>query len=1100
MGLNSLLGQTPLEVEEPTFLPSSPTMEEFKKYTGFPVDLFTGLVPYSYAIYNWELDGLNISLSLNYHSSGIRVSEKAPWVGLGWNLSAGASINRQVRGLPDDGTGGYYDVNANDEIANFLSLDANYANLTQTEKDYVDLFKENAAKGPFDGEPDIYTYSVFGHSGRFLIDTDGTIVLIEGYGVKIEGGITNGFVITDSYGNRFYFNSGDSENMDIFPSGGADDYSYVSGWKLSKITTFKNNSIDFYYSSYAVQVFSTPSEQFRYTQDNTGVKTFNRNVSTGTTYSSGKLLDSIVSPRLKITFGSDTNRQDVGKKLNDVFVEDFNSKEIVHYKFEYQYNPRLLLSSIQRESNGEYLPKTTFTYFGGTFPDYDSKAVDYWGYYNGASSNQSYVPKEYYETFANDWGYANLLADRFPNLNYTRIGVLKEIDYPTGGKMVLEYELNEYGYTGTIPYSSSAPTGNYSTDQVTYLTSCSAPYGDDVTGCTNSSNLITVCDNITFEADLTYSSQSGYNVKTFTAPSSYNGYFFIYANLDGEGDATASFVRLEDMNGNILYNLQNTNATTYPTSTNPINSVVDDNIVVLQEGVVYKLISNVDDDCRGSYISISNVTYDIENQINKTVGGLRVKRISQYSDDQTLALQKEYDYHIELDSLRSSGVVKSGHLPKKSEYSDEYPAQLDYFDHVTIHSEPLLDYGTTKGSHITYKKVTEKIIDFINAKEQQIQHYFSSPYDYQDDLGNYEFPYTSRINNNYRLGLKDSILTFNESGNLVAKKNNDYWFKNFNTPVTVVGINFGATKLVNGQPVAEGVVYHQYSHTAVSNSLQKSESSTLIEAGVYSIESKTDFYYDNDIHLLPTRRQTTTSDGDVILNEIYYPDDVVSVTSLGTPNITLAQKNEIDKLKQAALHQIGRPVQVESTKNGNRVVQRTNYNDWGAGLVLPDTIRTLKGSSSIEDRLVYHSYDTYGNPIEVSTPDSPHAYYIWGYNSSLLIAKIDNLKASEVTASLQSLIDSAVAASNADSDRTFGPSGSEGALRTALGNIRENSALSGALMTYYTYDPGIGVTSMTDSRGYTTYYEYDDFHRLKDVKDAKGNLIKDYKYHYKGQN
>ncbi|PTT01815.1 hypothetical protein DBR11_06490, partial [Pedobacter sp. HMWF019] len=55
----------------------------------------------------------------------------------------------------------------------------------------------------------------------------------------------------------------------------------------------------------------------------------------------------------------------------------------------------------------------------------------------------------------------------------------------------------------------------------------------------------------------------------------------------------------------------------------------------------------------------------------------------------------------------------------------------------------------------------------------------------------------------------------------------------------------------------------------------------------------------------------------------------------------------------------------------------------------------------------------------------------------------------------------------------------------------------GALMTTFTYDPLIGMTSQTDSKGQTTYYEYDGFQRLKNVKDQNGNILKNSTYHYK---
>src|SRR5690606_31879660 len=56
---------------------------------------------------------------------------------------------------------------------------------------------------------------------------------------------------------------------------------------------------------------------------------------------------------------------------------------------------------------------------------------------------------------------------------------------------------------------------------------------------------------------------------------------------------------------------------------------------------------------------------------------------------------------------------------------------------------------------------------------------------------------------------------------------------------------------------------------------------------------------------------------------------------------------------------------------------------------------------------------------------------------------------------------------------------------------------SNAQMTTYTYKPLTGMTSMTDAKGQTTYYEYDDFQRLKTVKDQDGKLVKQYDYHYK---
>lgn len=52
-------------------------------------------------------------------------------------------------------------------------------------------------------------------------------------------------------------------------------------------------------------------------------------------------------------------------------------------------------------------------------------------------------------------------------------------------------------------------------------------------------------------------------------------------------------------------------------------------------------------------------------------------------------------------------------------------------------------------------------------------------------------------------------------------------------------------------------------------------------------------------------------------------------------------------------------------------------------------------------------------------------------------------------------------------------------------------------MSSYTYELLLGLTSATDAKGMTTYYEYDNFQRLKYIKDQDGNIVKSYDYHYK---
>ncbi|MBW6459256.1 MAG: hypothetical protein K0B08_01675 [Bacteroidales bacterium] len=58
------------------------------------------------------------------------------------------------------------------------------------------------------------------------------------------------------------------------------------------------------------------------------------------------------------------------------------------------------------------------------------------------------------------------------------------------------------------------------------------------------------------------------------------------------------------------------------------------------------------------------------------------------------------------------------------------------------------------------------------------------------------------------------------------------------------------------------------------------------------------------------------------------------------------------------------------------------------------------------------------------------------------------------------------------------------------------SHLPYSLITSYTYDPFIGITSVTKSNGITVFYEYDDFGRLQTIFDNSKYILNRYMYNY----
>ncbi len=267
-----------------------------------------------------------------------------------------------------------------------------------------------------------------------------------------------------------------------------------------------------------------------------------------------------------------------------------------------------------------------------------------------------------------------------------------------------------------------------------------------------------------------------------------------------------------------------------------------------------------------------------------------------------------------------------------------------------------------------------------------------------------------------------------------------------------------------------------------------------IPVGIKNLTSTTETLYNDDgsevsnstsytynTHQLISQITHSASDGKVLNTQMKYPfDDTTSdpvLTQMIDPNINM----------------LNFPIEQSEFKNGLPVKSvQTNYGNWGSTdpMIAPQAMKISKGSSSYEPRLQFHEYDSQGNLLDVSKEGGSHIVYIWGYNDEYPIAKIENATYSDVSAYEADL----KMKSNADNDNCRSATCKEQVLRNSLQNLRD--ALPDAMITSYTYDPLIGVTSITDPKGYTTYYEYDDFNRLMAIRDTNDNLISVNKYRY----
>ncbi|MGC5742984.1 hypothetical protein [Chryseobacterium sp. NFX27] len=192
----------------------------------------------------------------------------------------------------------------------------------------------------------------------------------------------------------------------------------------------------------------------------------------------------------------------------------------------------------------------------------------------------------------------------------------------------------------------------------------------------------------------------------------------------------------------------------------------------------------------------------------------------------------------------------------------------------------------------------------------------------------------------------------------------------------------------------------------------------------------------------------------------------------------------------------GSPVIVEEKQSGKTLSKATTK--YNASSLLPSSIiSTNIHDGSVKEHMKMDLYDDKGNLLQVTNAVGFPTAFVYGYHKTQLIAKVEGATYAQIS----SLVSAIVTAS--DNDNLNGST--EPALLLALDNFKKNPALAGYLVTTYTYDPLIGLTSMTSPSGMREIYEYDDAGRLKVTKrmdkDNSGTSvpkkIKEYQYNYK---
>jgi hypothetical protein len=182
-------------------------------------------------------------------------------------------------------------------------------------------------------------------------------------------------------------------------------------------------------------------------------------------------------------------------------------------------------------------------------------------------------------------------------------------------------------------------------------------------------------------------------------------------------------------------------------------------------------------------------------------------------------------------------------------------------------------------------------------------------------------------------------------------------------------------------------------------------------------------------------------------------------------------------------------------------------------------------------RFIVYQYDEYGNTLSAGKFGAVKTSTKWGHNNLLPIAEAQNAAPEEIFfEDFEQSSSQNVSSGNAYSGKKYfsgdysvpfispntkaykvsyyyylngswyysGSMPYVNSMVLTLGDAIDQVAIipADAKLTSYTYDPkSFGITSATDSRGETSFYEYDHFQRLQLVRDSKGYIIKKYDYH-----
>lgn len=525
-------------------VPKSPESSSFEKYGNIPIGEFTGTASIGIPLYDLKGKELDVPISLSYHASGIKVAQEATWVGLGWDLVPGGRITLQIKGGYDRYTDQYYQGEWGAQSQSMVNYLKNQVGAYTTQSSVVfgctmnptssgnpilptyhdpsyicnlwlnhpnfsrqDLWSFLYLSAKYASlEPDMYNLNFLGRSLSFYKEpfTGKIIIKNENYHYRINeinnGGGSIGWEVIDDLGVKYIFQQEEKTHYlgalaGLYPE-------ITTSWLLTQITSVNGETINFTYANFGIEIAAPNISESKisvtggFANESGYSETTNRNDINDVVYQRPQYLQQIESKNALITFDLGY-RTDIGglgtRKLDGIKIKSkLTNQTIRHIKFNYEYfgsttshpmyyntslidyqshgstsvaermHQRLKLNSVDISGPEEFngVEKYRFLYNPTLLPNKVSLAQDHWGYFNNVNNinvsatavsftpslvslvDEGLIPYPYPPgTDINLSGNANRAA----NEQYAQAAMLTSVIYPTGGFTNFEYELHRSG-------------------------------------------------------------------------------------------------------------------------------------------------------------------------------------------------------------------------------------------------------------------------------------------------------------------------------------------------------------------------------------------------------------------------------------------------------------------------------------------------------------------------------------------------------------------------------------------------------------------------------------------------------------------------------